>query len=73
MQDRQSRALADAFADLYEALPLVEADGPGIVEVDVQFESRRHPRLGVAEQFEGEARAPFVQRDGELVDIAAGR
>ena len=62
MKDRQSRALADAFADLCEALPLVETDRAGIVEVDVQFEAGRHACLGVARAVR--ARAPSPIRRG---------
>ena len=58
VQDRRVQTARAAFADLCEALPLVETDRAGIVEVDVQFEAGRRRGLGVAEQCEREPRSP---------------
>ena len=71
--DRGAGARVDLGAGHGEAVLFVKADGPGVVAVDMQVESRGRDALGGIEQRLGGAAAPCLGRDGELIEIAGAR
>src|SRR6476646_5420515 len=66
---RLARHRVDGLAGVDKAMLLIEADGAGIVLVDLQFEAGRREAFGLIEQRECQPRAPLFGRDHDLVEI----
>ena len=54
-----------------KAVLLVEADGAGVVGVDVQIEARGREPLGFGDERRGDAEPPCFRRDHDLIEIEA--